>query len=69
MGHQYQCSAFVSVQAEQQLGDMCAGFSIKIAGRFIGKQDRGLTGKSARYRYPLLFTTGEQPRIVVLPMS
>ena len=59
MGDQDEASLNVGDQLQHQLNDRIAGVLVKIAGRFVGKDQRRPGGERATDGDPLLLTAGE----------
>ncbi len=47
-----------SMQRENEIHDLRAGFAVEISGRFVGEQNLGLRGKRPRKRDALLLAAG-----------
>ena len=59
MGHEDKRSAVLAVERKQQVGNPVAGFTVKVAGRLIGKQHLRAAVKRAGQRHALLLTAGK----------
>ena len=59
MGDEDQRGAVLAVERKQQVGNPVAGFTVKVAGRLIGKQHLRAAVKRAGQRHALLLTAGK----------
>ena len=69
MGDEYERGTRRGVQIEQQIGNLCTGTGVEIAGWFVGEQHRRSSDESARDRHALLFAPGELTRIMTDPLA
>jgi hypothetical protein len=65
MGYEHQGRACRAVEREEGLHDLCAGFRVEIARRFIREQNARVVNKCARERDALLFAPGKLDRIMM----
>lgn len=59
MGHEDQRGAVLAVKRKQQVGNPISGFTVKVTGGLIGKQDFGTAVERPRQRHALLLTAGK----------
>ena len=65
MGDQDQGGVAITIDVEQQLGNVLAGVAIEIAGGFVGKQDDRVAGKCPGNGNSLLLASGHLARVVI----
>ncbi len=53
------------VQADEQLHNFLTGFTVEVAGRFIGHDDLGIVDEGAGNRHTLLLTAGHFLRLMI----
>lgn len=69
MSNQQHGHAAFGLLGEQEIGNLTPGLGIEIAGRLIGDQHQRRRCKGAGNGNPLLFSTGQLPRIVAKALS
>jgi hypothetical protein len=65
VGHQQQGCSYLAIQTEKQVDHHLTRFSIKVPGRFIGKQDAWLANERTGQGHALLFASRQLDGIMV----
>ena len=69
MRHEHECGAVLAVEFEDEIDHRSGVLTIEIPSRLITKEDLGFVNKRACQGHPLLLTTGELHRIMILAIA